>query len=114
VVLGGYLGYAFTHHATHHWRVDNGWSIRRKRWHAQHHHAAQPGCYGVTSAFWDPVFGSAAPRARPGARLSPTCQTCPICAPLARSTRSTPSASGLDLAAGIPVEMQRLVRQTAR
>lgn len=57
-VLAGYLGYAITHHATHHWQVDNAWLKRRKRAHALHHHLAQPGGYGVTSTFWDRVFGS--------------------------------------------------------
>ncbi len=57
-VLSGYLGYAITHHATHHWRAKGRWLQQRKRWHAQHHHAAAPVCYGVTSAFWDHAFGS--------------------------------------------------------
>lgn len=58
-VLCGYLAYAITHHATHHWRANNAWLKRRKRWHAlHHHHTLKPGCYGVTSAFWDYVFGS--------------------------------------------------------
>ena len=61
-VLTGYLAYAVTHHATHHWRADSPWLKRRKRWHAQHHHQVnQPGCFGVTSAFWDHVFASAGP-----------------------------------------------------
>ena len=59
-VLSGYLAYAVIHHATHHWRGDNAWLKQRKRWHALHHHQAQPGYYGVTSGFWDHVFGSAA------------------------------------------------------
>ena len=63
-VLAGYLAYAITHHATHHWRTDNPWLKRRKRWHALHHHAGPPGCYGVTSAFWDHVFGSSRASAR--------------------------------------------------
>ena len=58
-VLAGYLAYAITHHATHHWRADNAWLRRRKRAHALHHHLDAPGCYGVTSAFWDHVFRSA-------------------------------------------------------
>ena len=62
-VLAGYLAYAVTHHATHHWRADNPWLQRRKRWHALHHHAGEPGCYGVTSPFWDHVFGSSRARA---------------------------------------------------
>lgn len=58
-LLSGYLAYAATHHATHHWRGEGAWLKRRKRWHARHHHQAeQPACYGVTTAFWDHVFGS--------------------------------------------------------
>ena len=66
-VLAGYLAYATTHHATHHWRADSAWLRGRKRWHALNHHRRhhndQPGCYGVTSGFWDQVFGSAQSRA---------------------------------------------------
>ncbi len=58
-VLTGYLFYGITHHATHHWRASHPWLKQRKRWHALHHHAAdRPGYYGVTSSFWDHVFGS--------------------------------------------------------
>ena len=59
-VSAGYLAYAVVHHATHHWRAESAWLKSRKRWHAMHHHEmAEPGCYGVTSSFWDHVFGSA-------------------------------------------------------
>ena len=58
-VVSGYLLYAVTHHATHHWRSDNAWLARRKRWHALHHHAVGRGGYGVTSAFWDRLLGTA-------------------------------------------------------
>ncbi|QPF74051.1 hypothetical protein G8A07_14760 [Roseateles sp. DAIF2] len=59
-VLSGYLVYTLIHHATHHWRADsNAWLLRRKRWHARHHGHAAPRCYGVSSGFWDHVFGSA-------------------------------------------------------
>ncbi|UXH76173.1 sterol desaturase family protein [Roseateles amylovorans] len=57
-MLVGYLGFTVTHHATHHWRARAGWLRRRKAWHARHHHLHR-GCYGVTSGFWDRVFGSA-------------------------------------------------------
>jgi sterol desaturase/sphingolipid hydroxylase (fatty acid hydroxylase superfamily) len=58
-VLTGYLAYSITHHAMHHWRADNAWLRNRKRWHAlHHHHTGRPSCYGVTTAFWDYVFGS--------------------------------------------------------
>jgi sterol desaturase/sphingolipid hydroxylase (fatty acid hydroxylase superfamily) len=57
-VSSGYLGYAVCHHGMHHWRADNAWLKQRKQWHALHHHAAQAGCYGVTSSVWDRVFAS--------------------------------------------------------
>ena len=57
-LLAGYLAYATTHHGTHHWRANNSWFKSRKRWHALHHHAHAPGCYGVTSSFWDHIFGT--------------------------------------------------------
>jgi cyclopropane-fatty-acyl-phospholipid synthase len=57
-VLMGYLAYAITHHATHHWRTENAWLRRRQRWHFLHHAGKEPCCYGVTSGFWDHAFGS--------------------------------------------------------
>lgn len=57
-VVMGYLTYSVTHHAIHHWRSDNVWLMHRKRWHALHHHVEYPGCYGVTTTFWDHVFRS--------------------------------------------------------
>jgi sterol desaturase/sphingolipid hydroxylase (fatty acid hydroxylase superfamily) len=62
-MLTGYLLYAITHHATHHWPAESAWLKRRKRWHALHHHdAGRLGGFGVTSALWDHVFGSAVSR----------------------------------------------------
>lgn len=55
-VLTGYLGYAVTHHAVHHWPSTSPWLQQRKLWHARHHHLQQPCCYGVTSGLWDRVF----------------------------------------------------------
>ncbi len=64
-ILTGYLAFGITHHAIHHWHLDNTWLKQRKHWHALHHHTVQAGCYGVTTAFWDHVFGSAErPRGR--------------------------------------------------
>lgn len=57
-LTGGYLMYATTHHAIHHWRLNNAWLQRRKRWHAMHHYLEREGGYGVTSAFWDHAFAS--------------------------------------------------------
>ena len=58
--LVGYLSYAVLHHGTHHWRADAGWMRSRKRWHVSHHHhhRAVLGCFGVTTGFWDRVFGT--------------------------------------------------------
>jgi cyclopropane-fatty-acyl-phospholipid synthase len=68
-ILIGYLSYAITHHATHHWRADTAWLRERKRWHALHHQPLpEPGCYGVTSNFWDQVFGTARARLQRQAR----------------------------------------------
>jgi sterol desaturase/sphingolipid hydroxylase (fatty acid hydroxylase superfamily) len=54
----GYLTYAWTHHALHHWRTDGAWLKSCKRQHAVHH-GSHKGCqYGVTTAFWDRVFFS--------------------------------------------------------
>jgi cyclopropane-fatty-acyl-phospholipid synthase len=57
-LLIGYLVYALTHHATHHWRAPRGWLRQRRRWHLVHHHEREPCCYGVTSGFWDHLFGT--------------------------------------------------------
>lgn len=66
-LLIGYLGYAVTHHAIHHWHGQGEWLLRRKRWHALHHRLEGGSrCFGVTSAFWDRVLRSA-PRS-PGVR----------------------------------------------
>ncbi|MEO8387954.1 sterol desaturase family protein [Polaromonas sp.] len=68
-VLVGYLTYAITHHATHHWRSRTGWMLQRKRLHALHHSAKrQPQCFGVSSALWDHMLGT---QARPPVGLFP-------------------------------------------
>lgn len=55
-VLMGYLFYAVTHHAIHHWHSNNSWLKQRKHWHASHHYNAQHPNYGVTTKCWDYVF----------------------------------------------------------
>ena len=58
-VLTGYLAYTLTHHATHHGRTNGAWLRHRRRRHAMHHgRSTQAGHYGVTSGFWDEVFGT--------------------------------------------------------
>lgn len=64
-VAAGYLGYALTHHAIHHWRGESAWLLRRKRWHALHHrYFDRNGRYGVTNSVWDLVFGTSKPALR--------------------------------------------------
>jgi len=63
-LLTGYLIYTVTHHVMHHGRGRTAWIQRRRRWHAQHHGSPQQpslerGRYGVTSGFWDRMFGTA-------------------------------------------------------
>jgi cyclopropane-fatty-acyl-phospholipid synthase len=58
-IVAGYLAYALCHHGTHHWRARSGWFKERKRWHAIHHRRGGGECYGVTTRFWDRVFGTA-------------------------------------------------------
>jgi cyclopropane-fatty-acyl-phospholipid synthase len=57
-VLTGYLAYSLLHHATHHWRMSTRWLKERKKVHGLHHQFGRPGYYGVTTSFWDHVFGS--------------------------------------------------------
>lgn len=61
-IVAGYLAYSVIHHATHHWRARSGWLVRRKRWHALHHHAGSACCFGVSTGVWDYVFGSVPPK----------------------------------------------------
>ena len=57
-VTVGYLTYSVMHHASHHWRADSSGAKQRKLWHALHHNpSVPPGHYGVTTRFWDWVFG---------------------------------------------------------
>lgn len=66
-VVAGYFAYAATHHATHHWRGDHPWLLRRKRWHAMHHHdKVAVRCYGVSCEVWDYVFASQSDRSLSG------------------------------------------------
>jgi sterol desaturase/sphingolipid hydroxylase (fatty acid hydroxylase superfamily) len=71
-MLLGYMAYMVLHHAAHYWNVATGsWLYQARRHHALHHHHRLEGNYGITTAFWDHVFGSALeprrrlPRANP-------------------------------------------------
>ena len=59
-LVTGYLCYVFVHYATHHWRPRRGVYLYRARLrHARHHHLSHAGNFGVTTGFWDHVFGTA-------------------------------------------------------
>lgn len=58
-LLTGYLAYAITHHAIHHWHGNNAWLKQRQLSHALHHDPKRPqGHYGVLSSLWDEVMGT--------------------------------------------------------
>ena len=54
----GYLAYDYTHFATHFIKTQNHWIKERRRKHLQHHFAYPNRWYGVSSPFWDYVFGT--------------------------------------------------------
>jgi len=56
-LIFGYLWYVLVHHAVHHWRTRPGsYLYRAKCRHAEHHHAALPCHFGVTTGYWDRIF----------------------------------------------------------
>lgn len=57
-VTSGYLAFSWTHHAVHYWRADGAWLKKRKHLHSIHHRPGSACNYGVTTAFWDDVFGT--------------------------------------------------------
>ena len=57
----GYLVYAAAHYGAHHAHFAPGTYLSRlKRRHAIHHHAGSESNFGVTTQFWDRVFGTIA------------------------------------------------------
>ncbi len=56
--VGGYVVYDLTHYACHHWSMSGLLGGRLKRHHMQHHFVADHKNYGVTTIFWDQVFGT--------------------------------------------------------
>jgi sterol desaturase/sphingolipid hydroxylase (fatty acid hydroxylase superfamily) len=47
------------HDAVHQWRLDHeSFLYRAKLRHAAHHYGKQDGNFGVTTVFWDRVFGA--------------------------------------------------------
>ena len=62
----GFLWYGLVHHAIHHRRprlVASRLGVASQR-HMRHHYASQPGNFGVTTQFWDHIFGTVLPQER--------------------------------------------------
>jgi sterol desaturase/sphingolipid hydroxylase (fatty acid hydroxylase superfamily) len=65
-LMAGYMWYICTHHAIHHRHpTHGGYLYRLKRRHALHHYIDGKSNFGVTTDFWDRIFGSAASRRPP-------------------------------------------------
>lgn len=60
----GYIGYDSIHYLLHHTKRNKGVVGWMKRYHHLHHHAPEPGRFGVSSPLWDFVFGTFKPVAR--------------------------------------------------
>jgi sterol desaturase/sphingolipid hydroxylase (fatty acid hydroxylase superfamily) len=64
-MLCGYASYALVHHACHAWTPAPGSYLHRiRRHHATHHYRSDEGNFGVTTSFWDHIFGTCIPRSR--------------------------------------------------
>jgi sterol desaturase/sphingolipid hydroxylase (fatty acid hydroxylase superfamily) len=58
----GYFMYSIVHHAMHFWAFPHdSYFYRAKHRHALHHYSEIDGNFGVTTPFWDYVFGTALP-----------------------------------------------------
>jgi sterol desaturase/sphingolipid hydroxylase (fatty acid hydroxylase superfamily) len=80
----GYLWYVGVHYAIHHWRIEPGtYLYRRKRHHALHHHAQLECNFGVTSCFWDRVFATRFAGRRRGDALAQPADGSQVVAPMA-------------------------------
>jgi sterol desaturase/sphingolipid hydroxylase (fatty acid hydroxylase superfamily) len=60
--IAGYLVYDMTHYATHHCRMRKGALKSLKRHHMQHHYRTPDQRFGVSSPFWDILFGTQPPK----------------------------------------------------
>lgn len=59
-LMTGYLWYVCTHHALHHWHPSHtGYFYQLKRRHSMHHHLDDSSNFGVTTGFWDLLYGTA-------------------------------------------------------
>lgn len=56
--ITGYLFYDMTHYALHHANFKSAFWKKLKKHHMTHHYAESDKGYGVSSDFWDKIFGS--------------------------------------------------------
>lgn len=69
-LLLGYLAYEWIHFGVHRSKVPGSLLRRLQRHHFQHHDRHPRGCFGVTSPFWDWMFGTLpAPAAARGSSI---------------------------------------------
>lgn len=57
-IMTGYLAYDATHYIVHHWKMRGRVGRFLKTYHFKHHHKDNGRGFGVTSPFWDYVFGT--------------------------------------------------------
>lgn len=58
-LMAGYLWYMVVHHAVHHWTIDErSWLYVARMRHLLHHYRSDECSFGVTTGFWDYVFGT--------------------------------------------------------
>lgn len=59
-LIVGYVSYVLIHDAVHRWQLgERSWMRSHRLWHLRHHRNPVPGNFGVTTGFWDRVFGTA-------------------------------------------------------
>jgi sterol desaturase/sphingolipid hydroxylase (fatty acid hydroxylase superfamily) len=59
-LIAGYVSYVVIHDAVHRWQLSEGsWMRTLRLRHLRHHRHPVPGNFGVTTDFWDLVFGTA-------------------------------------------------------
>lgn len=54
----GYVQYDCTHYMLHHWKPRTSWMKALRAHHMNHHHNHPERKFGVSSMFWDRVFGT--------------------------------------------------------
>ena len=62
----GYIAYDSIHYVLHHTKRTKGVVGWMKRYHHLHHHAPEPGRFGVSNPLWDVVFGTYKPVGQTG------------------------------------------------